>query len=429
MKLGGERLKWFLRAVAFAAVLSVVTVSPASAGSFDDGSPCPAEGAILVCPNGVLGADYRLELKAYGGCDIYIWALGSGSSLPAGLSMTSDTGLITGRPTGAGTTVFWVEITDRGPDQGGYPWCTVVKKSEREFKITIEPSLGIVNQSVKQGTVGTAYSEKLAASSISSLNPFAGSPVSATWTVQSGVLPPGVSLSPDGVLAGTPTAEGSFQFVARAQNGAQSDTETLTLVVRQPVVITSPFTSSTPPKSEVGVPFTATLTGAGGNSTPTTPLTWALASGSLPDGVTLSTAGAITIAGTPTVAGTFPFSITASDNEGRTTKLDATLEVAAKLAVKTLRLPAAKVGKLYQAKIATLGGVAPFSWKVVRGPNPVGVLFNRTLGSFGGKPRAKGTYPVTVEVTDALGVKAQKTFSIVVAPKAKPKTKPKPKLK
>jgi hypothetical protein len=270
--------------------------------------------------------------------------------------------------------------------------------------------LRIDQNTVPPGTIAQAYSQTLTATQVTALNPPAGPQVNATWSVQSGTLPPGVTLSPAGLLAGTPTAEGSYQFVVQAVNGGTSDTETYTIVVRQPVAISSPFGNvAKPPKSEVGVPFEAALTATGGSGT----YTWALAGGALPTGVAFDTTTAA-ISGKPATAGRFAFSITATDSEGRVTTLNATLGVAGKLTLKTLALKSAKVGKLYTAKLKTLAGVAPVKWKVLGGKLPIGIRFAKKLGEFSGKARHAGSYRVSVQATDALGVTAKKTFVLLV---------------
>ena len=295
--------------------------------------------------------------------------------------------------------------------QGGNSWCTSDGRSQKQFAITVDPALAIVNQTVAVGSVGQPYSVSLTAQRVTSSNPFAGTDATATWSVQSGTLPPGIVLSPNGNLTGTPTAEGSFQFVVRAESGSDVDTETYTVVVRQPVVITSPFTSQITPRSEVGVPFTATQTAAGGTGT----YTWALISGSLPVGVTFDPTTAA-ISGIPSVAGSYPFALTATDSEGRVTTLDTAMTVAAKLVVKTLRLKPAKVGRRYNAKLATVGGVAPTKWTIVRGKLPAGMFFAKKVGTFLGKPRKATIERLTVEARDVLGVKAQRKLVLVVRP-------------
>jgi hypothetical protein len=174
-------------------------------------------------------------------------------------------------------------------------------------------------------------------------------------------------------------------------------------------VITSPFGARIAPKSEVGVPFTATQTATGGTGT----YTWALTSGSLPAGVTFDATTA-TISGTPSAPGSYPFVVSATDSEGRVTALESTLTVAAKLTVRTLALKPAKVGRAYRAKLASVGGVAPTKWTLLSGKLPAGMYFAKNLGTFLGKPKKPQTVRLTVQATDALGVKAQRKLVLVV---------------
>lgn len=403
--------KQFVAVLALALTLAGVALTSASGASFDDTTPCPTQGPFFTCPTGEVGKPYSVQLKGKGGCDLY-WFEVVNSSLPAGLSMSSS-GAITGVPTSAGRSELYIHIHDLLPSQGGYAWCAFDNPSQKQFAITIDPGLSIVNQSVKAGTIGQPYSEKLTAQRVNQTNPYQGTDVEATWSLQQGSspLPAGINLTPTGVLEGTPTTEGSYQFVVRAQNGSQSDIETYTMTVRQPVTITSPFASTNPPKSEVNVAFTATLSAAGGSGT----YTWAVASGTLPAGVVFDPTSA-TVSGTPEQSGRFPFSISATDSEGRVTTSDATLLVAAELAIKTTQLRPAKLGRPYKAKLRTTGGVAPVKWKILRGTLPRGLGFAKKLGTFVGTPRQPGTYRVTVQATDALGVKSQQTYTIVVKP-------------
>jgi Putative Ig domain len=401
-------------------VLAAIAVAGASGASFEsDHPPCmepPGGGALLHCPTGTVGKPYSVQLRGNEGCNdpslpsggYYWWEVINGA-LPAGLTMTPG-GVISGIPQSAGEARFWLRIHDLLASEGGPAWCTTAgDDSEREHSISIDPGLSIVNQTVKAGTIGEAYSETLTAKRVVTLNPFAGTDVQATWSLVSGSLPPGVTLSSDGLLAGTPSSEGSYQFVVQAQNEAQSDTETLTINVRQPLAISSsPSFTPVPPKSELGVPLSITFTPSGGSGT----FTWAPATGTLPRGVSFDpTTG--TLSGTPRAAGRFPFSLTLTDSEARTMTVNATLAVAAKLVFKTLALKPARVGRLYTATLKTLGGVAPMKWKIT-GKLPRGIRFAKKLGVFTGTAKREGTYRVSVQVTDALGVTSKKTFILVV---------------
>jgi hypothetical protein len=399
-------------------VLAAVAVTGASAADFEsDNGPCqetPGDALLLRCPTAVVGVPYEVELESEegSGCtspgNPYVWYEIVNGSLPEGLSMTRA-GVISGVPTGVGFRRFWVWNHDLTAAQGGPSWCQFEDRSEREFSIFVDPGLAIVNTTVKQATVNQPYSETLKAQRVDSLNPVSGPDVQATWSLQSGALPPGITLSTSGVLSGTPTSEGSYQLVVKAQNGSPSDTETYTLAVRQPVSVKSPLGSGQRPSSEVGIRFGKTFTATGGSGT----YTWALVSGALPPGVALdATRGTIT--GTPQTAGNFAFALTATDSEGRVANASAALTVAPRLAIRNLRLKSAKLARSYQMKLATLGGVQPLTWRVVRGKLPLGISLSQKAGTIAGTPRRIGSFPVTLEARDALGAKSRKTLVLLV---------------
>jgi len=395
-------------------VLAAIAVTGASGADFEsDSGPCtetPSEKALLRCTTGYVGAPYEVQIESEegSGCEPYDWFEIVNGSLPPGLSMSRD-GVISGVPTGAGLARFWVWNHDLTAAQGGPSWCEREDRSEREFSIPIDPGLAIVNPSVQPATVGQPYTDTLTTKQVVSLNPLTGPDVQASWTLQSGALPPGITLSTSGVLSGTPTSEGSYQFVLKAQNGSPSDTETYTLAARQPVSVKSPLGSVQRPSSEVGIRFGKTFTATGGSGT----YTWALVSGALPLGIALdATRGTIT--GTPQTAGNFVFALTATDSEGRVANASAALTVAPRLAIRTLRVKPAKLARTYRMKLATVGGVQPLKWRVVRGRFPLGIGLSQKAGMIAGTPRRIGTFRVTLEARDALGAKSRKTFVLLV---------------
>jgi hypothetical protein len=395
-------------------VFAAIAVTGASAADFEhDEGPChetPGEALLGTCPTGHVGAEYEIEIVSEegSGCEPYDYFELVNSTLPAGLSMTRE-GVISGVPTSAGYTRFWLWDRDLTFAQGGPSWCDREDKSEREFAIRIDPGLAIVNESVNGASVGQPYTETFTAKQVTSLNPPTGSDVQASWSVESGELPPGLALSPQGPLTGTPTAEGSWGFVIRAQNGSTIDSQDYALTVRQPLSVKSPFGPARPPSSEVGIRLAKTFTATGGSGT----YTWALASGALPTGVTLDTAKG-TIAGTPRAAGVFAFGVSATDSEGRVTTSATALTVAPRLAIKTLRLKSAKVASTYQARVATVGGVQPGKWSVVSGKLPPGLKLSQTTGTITGTPRQGGSFHVTLGARDALGAKSQKALVFLV---------------
>ena len=385
--------------VAFVLAAAVVLVPGAAAGNFDEQRMgCTGE-SPAVCPTGTTGQAYTLRFLLQGdedaGCAGYSISSGTG---PPGLSFSGSD--LKGVPTQAGVFDFYVTVTYA---------CEFPKPASDDlFRIAINPglaklTLGPEQASIAPATVGTAYSLQMTASVAEA----------KTWTINSGALPAGLTLDgSSGLISGTPTAAGTFTFevLARMNSDTRSDTKTLAITVRDALVIagSEPFTPDRRAQGEVSLPFDATLTATGGTST----YTWALASGALPPGLTLANGA---ISGTPTTAGVYPFTVSVTDTEGRVASFASRILIAEKLAISTLLLRPGKVGKLYNAKLKTVGGVKPASWRVVRGPLPRGVRFDRTLGQLSGIPKRDGRYRVTFEATDSLGVKAKKTLLIVIA--------------
>jgi putative Ig domain-containing protein/FG-GAP repeat protein len=152
-------------------------------------------------------------------------------------------------------------------------------------------------------TVGLPYSQTLTAS---------GGTPPYVWSVVSGALPNGIALSPGtGVLSGTPTAAGTFNFAVGLSDSTTptslTTTRALTLTVISapggPLTITSPL-----PPATTGLAYSQTLTASGG----TPPYVWSVVSGAPPSGITLSSAGLLS--GTPTQSGTAIFTVTATDS-------------------------------------------------------------------------------------------------------------------
>jgi hypothetical protein len=392
-------LKRFALIAALAALLVSAAAGSGSAASFTDWTPCPAQNQWLVCPTGQVGQSYNIQLMAHDGCDLYRWEIVNGS-LPDGLHM-SDDGHITGTPTAATEATPWVIVHDRLPSEGGYSWCIGDNHSERQFIFRVAPGLLIDQNGVPGGTIGQPYSQQLTVQSVASINPRNSTPATATWSIQSGSLPPGLNFSTSGLLSGTPTGEGSYTFVARAQGGGTTVAiATYTINVRQPVALTAAAR-----KGEVGVPIEVKPTATGGSGA----YTWST-KGALPAGVTLASDG--TISGTPTVAGSYPVTLTVTDNESRSKSIAVTFVVKSKLAFRTLKLENATAGAPFRSKIVISGGVAPLTWTMA-GKAPKGFRLGKT-GLLFGTPTKAGTYRFTVTVTDSLAVVAKKTLTLVV---------------
>jgi hypothetical protein len=221
---------------------------------------------------------------------------------------------------------------------------------------------------------------------------------------QSGNFPPGVSMTSDGLISGTPPIGGSYQTWLAVKNQCPGDSSerlfTFYVVDPQPFVIK---TDSLLPAVK-GTPYQAELL-----SSEAGVLTWSVSTGQLPTGLTLDKGGVIS--GTPLAGGSFAFRVKVNDGRRSTTQ-DFTLLVPSKPALLTKRLPSLTVGHAFRLKVPELGGVAPLTWRIVGGKVPPGVTL--AGGVLSGKPRVAGAFRFAVKGTDSLGSSSTRTFVLVV---------------
>ena len=169
------------------------------------------------------------------------------------------------------------------------------------------PTITLSPSSLPDAIVASFYSQTISASSGSG---------SYTYAVNVGTLPAGLSLSSDGVISGISTAAGSSSFTVLATDTSTGCTgqRSYTLNVVCPTITLSPnganptvLTGGT-----VGTAYSQTITASGGIGT----YTYAKTSGTLPTGLSFSSAGVLS--GTPTVSGLYTFTVTATDTKGCT---------------------------------------------------------------------------------------------------------------
>ena len=343
-------------------------------------------------PAGTTGAAYSQTLQASGGIPPYTWAVTTGS-LPAGLSLNSGTGAISGTPSGTltGTTNFTVTATDSQTPTHA--------TSSANLSITVSaPPLSVTTTSLAGGTIGNAYANQTLQAT-GGISPY-------KWSVTTGSLPAGLSLNAlTGVISGTPTGTfvGTVNFTVTAADSETPSAKTASANLSIAISVAPLSVSSTSSSLAVGVVSSvyagATLRAAGG----ITPYSWAVTTGSLPAGLTLSAAGVIS--GTPTASGTANFTVTVTDSETPTAKTAAanlSIVVNPDLSVTTASLPAGVIGSNYSQTLAAAGGITPYTWSITTGSLPTGLSLNGSTGVISGKPSGTftGTVSFTVTVTD-----------------------------
>ncbi len=170
------------------------------------------------------------------------------------------------------------------------------------------------------------------------------------------------------------------------------------------------------PNGEVGIPYNATLSAIGG----TAPYLWSVADGTLSPGVTLT---GDTLAGTPTTAGQYTFTLKVVDSAVTGQKDDSrryTVAIAAAgtLLVTTTALPDGVKNAAYTAQLQAVGGTAPYQWAIDKGNLPAGVTLDSATGQIAGTPTADGNVKITVKVSDAASPSntATQELTIKIAP-------------
>lgn len=394
----------------------VLSGTPTATGSFnftasatDSGNPTTGSRAYALVvaganvilpattlPAGTAGQAYSSAITpAAGGIAPYTYAVTAGA-LPAGITLNSATGAVTGTPTSAGNFAFSVTATDSTSG--------TASQATQSYAVTIAaPTIVVAPSALPTATRGTAYSQTLSAS---------GGTAPYTYTLSAGSLPAGLTLASNGTLSGTATTEGSFTVTVRATDaGNFTGDQAYSLTVAAPNLA---LPASNLPAGTAGQAYTAAISPATGG---TAPYSYALTAGALPSGVVLDAAtGALS--GTPTVSGTSNFTLTVTDSTpspAAQASQSYTLSIAgATLVPGQPTLPPAVRGTPYSQVLTATGGVAPYTYSVASGTLPAGLTL-ASNGTLSGTPTAEGSTSFTIAVADAGNATATQAYTFTVS--------------
>jgi CshA-type fibril repeat protein len=328
----------------------------------------------------------------------------SATGLPAGLSINTTTGAISGTPTATGTFTVTQKVTDSN---------TLFDVQDLTIKVVAKPIITTpaltgfeINQAitpvVQTKTVGSALL-----------------PTTNAWSIVAGALPNGLSLNSDtGEITGTPTQSGTFPITVKLvdEDGEFSQQVQNITVGIPPVITTTPLTQKLYVGVAASIPSSATA------GTGVIPTTGAWSATGLPAGLTINAAtGAIT--GTPSVAGTFSVIQKVTDANGLFDLETITVNVVVKPVITTtVPLPKLTVGvvatPIAQTKTAGTAAIAATgAWSITSGTLPAGLTLNPDTGAISGTPSVAGNFPITVKLTDEAGEFATKDEVVaVIAP-------------
>jgi len=369
----------------------------------DLASPTTGDGSPS---NATAGAYYSYSFTSSGGIAPYTWSITDGN-LPQGLKLIPGSGGISGTPAvdAPGLYVFNLKVQDSSGSS-----------ITKTYSLSVAPPLVLGTSALPPWTTGVGnYNISMVA---------AGGTAPYTWSWVGvldffglpTILPPGLSLDPrTGKISGTPSRPGAYQIRINLSdgNGALTYRE-LNLLINADLVITATSLNS----GANGVLYNQQLGATGG----TAPFTWSISSGSLPPGLVIDPISG-TITGLPTTisasATTYNFTVqVAEDNSTLVRSKALSITIAPPLLITTGSLPVAQVNASYSQALAATGGRAPYTWSVLDGALPTGLLLAANSGVISGVVTASGPFSFTAQVVDADGRVALQTFQIPTAASA-----------
>jgi Putative Ig domain len=310
------------------------------------------------------------------------------TGLPAGLSVNTATGLISGTPAAGTDAGSPYSITISATNSGGTGSATLI--------LTIKPPTPVITSpTTATGQVAVAFSYTITATN---------NPTSYNATG----LPAGLSVNTStGLISGTPTTAGTYSVTISATNSGGTGSATLTLTIKPPPpVITSSLTAT----GTVGVAFSYQITAS---NSPTS-----FNATGLPSGLTVNTSTGL-ISGTP-AAGTdagSPYSVTISaTNSGGTGTATLTITILSGAPVITSSTTASgTVCNAFSYQITATNNPTSYGATGL----PAGLTVNTSTGVISGTPTAPGTFTVTISATNSKGT-GSATLTITISPPAPP---------
>ncbi|WP_175529087.1 beta strand repeat-containing protein [Granulicella pectinivorans] len=245
---------------------------------------------ITSPPAATAGTPYTGTIGVTGGTAPYTCTITAGT-LPTGLTLGAGC-VVSGTPTTAGSSPITVKATDSS---------SPATTSSGPVTITVNAAaVTLTLSSPANATVATPYVGVIGVSN-------GTAPYSCT--LAGGTLPAGLTLGSACTVTGTPTTAG-VSTVSITATDASTPVKTTTGPVAITVLPVPPLTfTGSLPNATIGVAYNQTLHASGGIG----PYTYAVTTGALPAGLTLSTAGVVS--GTPTAPGASSFTVTATDSE------------------------------------------------------------------------------------------------------------------
>lgn len=345
-------------------------------------------------PDALLGSPYSYKVTASGSRPL-TWSITG--SLPKGLEF--DNGTISGTPTGSGGSFTLKVSNSKGTDS-------------KTFTLNIIDQPEIVTKEIT-GYVGYQLNKKLELSE----------GTATSWSITSGTLPKGLSLSTSGIISGKPTKKNSVTVTVKALSTSWTVSKSITINIlakpKKPNISTSKLKDG-----EVNETYSEAL-----KITGDTPIT--VSASGLPSGLSMSSSGVVS--GTPTVTGNFEINVTAeniyTELENKPVTKKVRLKIKAKPpvfnAISVASMPMAVLSKPYQGYTFTLSqgteGGETITWSASGLPSGMSIT---STGKLIGTPAKAGNFKITIKAKNsAKQVNSEKIpFTVYQIPEVSTKT-------
>ena len=279
-------------------------------------------------------------------------------------------------------------------EAGASPWSAVVS-----MVVLLTQDVSILTDDLPVAVAGNAYSASITA---------AGGVMPYEWQILSGALPSGLDMTAedDLLISGVPDQAGDYSLTVQVLDSSQPQkqaekTYLLKVLPRALEIITDSLATGTR-----GVAYDQQVCAIGGSGN----LEWILSSGTLPPGLELeSGTQCVSIAGTPTSAGAFDFTLTVADTAYPDSMAEAGFTILiqeqfSELKMDSPTLAAATVDQSYEAAICASGGSGDYDWQLTGGALPDGLTLDEQddCAIISGSPTASGSYTFALVVTDRI---------------------------
>jgi hypothetical protein len=387
-----------------------VTITATDTGSTGAGAPftiaqnytinVPAPTITIApetLPNGTVGTSYSQTATASGGVAAYGYARTAGA-LPPGLALSGG-GSITGTPTAGGTYNFTLTATDANAQTGSRAYSLTIGAAV----VTLPPT------SLAGGQVGFAYN--------ATLNPATGGTAPYSYAASGGALPGGLTLSAGGVLSGTPTAFGTFNFAVTATDsstgsGPYAATQNYTVQIEQPAPVANSVSATVAYGSAANAIALDITGGAAASVAIATPPT---------NGTAVASGTSVTYAPNAGFAGNDSFTYTATNAGGTSAPATVTITVSNPAITIAAGGPlTATAGTAYSQTFTFSGGAQPFAgYQVANLPTGLAISGSSANSvTVSGTPTSAGSFALAVSGTDASTgsgpFNTSETFTLVV---------------